>query len=326
MLINCVAYQDGLKFADIGTADIKPYLAEPGCFVWLAHKDPSEMELADLQEALDLHPLAVEDARHGHQRPKIDEFGGSLFTVLHLVEMQLGGENKGELTVGEVMVFVGANYAVSIRTGAEKGFTDVRKRCEQEPELLKHGPAFVLYALMDSVVDRYFPILDQLETELEELEDRIFAGSDPRENIEVLYALKRKLTTLKHAVAPLLDGASKLYGGRVPPICAGLGDYFRDVSDHLVRINQSIDTARDTIATAISVNLSLITVQEGEVVKRLASYGALIAIPTLIAGVYGMNFAHMPELDWRLGYPFSLLLMVIADGLMFLRLRKAKWI
>ncbi len=321
MLINCVAYQDGRKLADVGERDIKPYLAEPGCFVWIAHKDPSEMELADLQDALDLHPLAVEDARHGHQRPKIDEFSGSLFTVLHLVEM-----HQGELTVGEVMVFIGSNYAVSVRTGAEKGFTDVRKRCEQEPELLKHGPAFVLYALMDSVVDRYFPILDELETELEALEDRIFEGSDPRANIEVLYALKRKLTTLKHAVAPLLDGASKLYGGRVPPVCANLGDYFRDVSDHLVRINQSIDTARDTIATAISVNLSLITVQEGEVVKRLASYAALIGIPTLIAGIYGMNFTHMPELDWLLGYPFALLLMVIADLLMFWQLRKAKWI
>ena len=321
MLINCVAYQDGLKLADVGARDIRPYLAEPACFVWIAHKDPTEMELATLQDELDLHPLAVEDARHGHQRPKIDEFGGSLFAVLHLVELQ-----QGELTVGEVMVFIGSNYAVSVRTGAEKGFTDVRKRCEQEPELLKHGPAFVLYALMDSVVDRYFPILDQLETELEALEDRIFEGSDPRANIEVLYALKRKLTTLKHAVAPLLDGASKLYGGRVPPVCAGLGDYFRDVSDHLVRINQSIDTARDTIATAISVNLSLITVQEGEVLKRLAAYAGLIAVPTLIAGVYGMNFAHMPELDWRLGYPFALLVMLVADALMFWRLRTAKWI
>lgn len=321
MLVNSVAYQDGRKFAEIGSGDIRPYLAEPGCFVWVAHRDPSELELADLQEQFDLHPLAVEDARHGHQRPKIDEFADSLFTVLHIVEV-----HDGELTVGEMMVFVGRNYAVSVRTGAEKGFTDVRTRCEHEPELLKHGPAFVLYALMDSVVDRYFPILDQLETELEALEDKIFSGNTARENIESLYALKRRLTVLKHAVAPLLDGASKLYGGRVPPVCAGLGDYFRDVADHLVRINQSIDVARDTITTAISVNLALITVQEGEVVKRLASYGALIAIPTLIAGVYGMNFAHMPELDWRLGYPFSLLLMALADGLVFWRLRAAKWI
>jgi len=321
MLVNSVAYQDGRKFADIGAGDIKPYLAEPGCFVWVAYKDPSELELATLQQQFDLHPLAVEDARHGHQRPKIDEFGNSLFAVLHLIEV-----HGNELAIGEVMVFIGPNYASSIRTGAERGFTEVRARCEQEPELLKHGPAFVLYALMDSVVDRYFPVLDELETELEALEDRIFSGHPARENIESLYALKRRLTVLKHAVAPLLDGASKLYGGRVPPVCAGLGDYFRDVADHLVRINQSIDVARDTITTAISVNLALITVQEGEVVKRLASYGALIAIPTLIAGVYGMNFAHMPELDWRLGYPFAMGLMAIADGLMFWRLRRAHWI
>jgi len=321
MLVNCVAYQDGRRLADVGELEVGPYLAEPGCFVWLAHKDPSEFELSQLQEEFALHPLAVEDARHGHQRPKIDEFSDQLFAVLHIVEMR-----DGELHVGEVMVFIGPNFAVSIRTGAEKGFADVRARCENEPELLKHGPAFVLYALMDSVVDRYFPVLDQLESELESLEDEIFSGGAAKVSIERLYALKRRLTILKHAVAPLLDGASKLYGGRVPPVCANLGDYFRDVADHLVRINQSIDVARDTIATAISVNLALITVQEGEIVKRLASYGALIAIPTLIAGVYGMNFEHMPELGWGLGYPFAMLLMLVADGLMFWRLRTAKWI
>ena len=321
MLVNCVAYQDGRKLADIGEGDIAPYLAEPGTFVWVAYKEPSDLELAAVQAQFGLHPLAVEDARHGHQRPKIDEYGHQLFAVMHLVEPK-----DGELGLGEVMVFVGPNFAVSIRTGAEKGFTDVRARCETEPGLLKHGPAFVLYALMDSVVDRYFPILDQLESELEELEDRIFSGGAATTNIESLYALKRRLTVLKHAVAPLLDGASKLYGGRVPPVCANLGDYFRDVADHLVRINQSIDVARDTIHTAIQVDLALITVHESDVVKRLASYAALIGIPTLIAGIYGMNFTHMPELDWRWGYPFALLLMVVADGLMFWRLRAAKWI
>ena len=321
MLVNCVAYQDGRKLADIGEGDIAPYLAEPGTFVWVAYKDPSDNQLASLQQQFGLHPLAVEDARHGHQRPKIDEYGHQLFAVLQLVEPR-----EGELSVGEVMVFVGPNFAVSIRAGAEKGFADVRARCETEPELLRHGPAFVLYALMDSVVDRYFPVLDQLESELEELEDRIFSGSPATTNIEALYALKRRLTVLKHAVAPLLDGASKLYGGRVPPVCANLGDYFRDVADHLVRLNQSIDVARDTIHTAIQVDLALITVHESEVVKRLASYAALIAIPTLIAGVYGMNFEHMPELRWRWGYEFALVLMVVADGLMFWRLRAAKWI
>jgi magnesium transporter len=321
VLVNCVAYQDGRKLADIGEGDLAPYLAEPGTFIWVAYKDPSELELASVQAQFGLHPLAVEDARHGHQRPKIDEFGDSLFAVLHLVEP--AGD---ELAIGEVMVFVGPNYAISVRTGSERGFSDVRARCEREPELLRRGPAFVLYALMDSVVDRYFPVLDGLETELEALEDRIFAGAAARDSIEALYALKRKLTVLKHAVAPLLDGASKLYGGRVPRTCADLGDYFRDVADHLLRINQAIEVARDTITTAISVNLALITVHESEVVKRLASYAGMVAVPTLIAGVYGMNFAHMPELGWRYGYGLALVLMVGADLWIWWRLRKAGWL
>jgi magnesium transporter len=176
------------------------------------------------------------------------------------------------------------------------------------------------------VVDRYFPVLDGLEDELERLEEHIFAGTPSRENIESLYALKRKLTTLKHAAGPLQETTGKLYGGRVPEICAGTQDYFRDVYDHLLRINQSIDSLRDMATTAMSVNLSLITIQENETTKRLAAYAALVAVPTMIAGVYGMNFEHMPELKWVWGYPLSLALMVGLDGYLFYRLRRARWL
>ena len=321
MLVNCAAYQHGRKLADLGVDEISGYLERPDCFVWVALKEPTEAELAALQAEFGLHPLAVEDAQHGHQRPKVDEFDHSLFAVLHLVE-----PIDGELHVGEVAIFVGANYAVSVRRDVERGFTDVRARCEQEPELLKHGPAYVLYALMDATVDRYFPVLDQIETELEAIEARIFRNEGARGNLEALYALKSELMVLKHAINPLLESLSRLYGGRVPALCAPLQDYFRDVADHLVRLNQSIDGARDTIITAISVNLSLITIQETEVTKRLAGYGALIAVPTMIAGVYGMNFRAMPELDWRYGYPFALLMMLVLDLWVFLRLRRAKWL
>jgi len=184
----------------------------------------------------------------------------------------------------------------------------------------------VLYALIDAVVDRYFPVLEGLEDELERLEERIFAGAPSRENIEALYGLKQKLTTLKHAAGPLQETAGKLYGGRVPEICAGTQDYFRDVYDHLLRINQSIDSLRDTLTTAISVNLSLITIQENETTKRLAAYAALVAVPTMIAGVYGMNFEHMPELKWVWGYPLSLALMVGIDCYLFYRFRQARWL
>ncbi|HEX7233603.1 MAG TPA: magnesium/cobalt transporter CorA [Candidatus Binatia bacterium] len=321
MLINCAAYQDGKKLADIPVDHIHLFVSRPDCFVWVAVKDPEAGELRTMQAEFGLHDLAVEDALKGHQRPKIEEYGQSLFVVLHIVEN--GGE---DLNVGEVGIFVGSNYVLSVRQRAKQGFVEVRKRCEQEPELLRHGPAYVLYALMDAVVDRYFPVLDVISTELERVEERIFATQTERASIEALYCTKQKLMTLKHATEPLLEASGKLHGGRVPQLCQGLQDYFRDISDHLVRLNQSIDSLRDMVTTAISVSLSLITLQENEVTKRLAAYGALVAVPTLIAGIYGMNFEHMPEIRWEHGYPVSLIIMALIDGYLFYRFRKAKWL
>ncbi len=321
MFINCAAYHNGRKVADISGSEIHAYVSRPDTFVWVALKDPEAVELEAMQKEFGLHELAVEDARHGHQRPKIEEYGPSVFVVLHMVNLA-----GGDLNVGEVAIFVGSNYLLSVRNRAEQTFTDVRARCEAEPELLRHGSGYVLYALMDAVVDRYFPALDELETEIEELEERMFANQTTRANIEAIYELKRKLTTLKHAIEPLLEAISKLHGGRVPQACVGLQDYFRDIYDHLFRLNQSVDSLRDTVTTAISVNLSLITLQENEVTKRLASYAALVAVPTLVAGVYGMNFQHMPELNWAYGYPVALGIMAISDGYLFYRFRKAKWL
>jgi len=321
MLVNCVAYQEGRKLADIDKREISGYLARPGCFVWVALRDASEAELEEMRGEFDLHPLAVEDARHGHQRPKIEEYGDSLFVVLKTVEV--AGE---ALKVGEVDVFVGRNYVLSVRQSTERGFQDVRARAEGEPDLLRHGSGYVLYALMDAVVDRYFPVLEAVETELERIEEQLFSGVSPRANIEALYYVKRQLSTLKHVGGPLLEGIGRLFGGRVPGVCTGLGEYFRDVYDHLVRLNQSIDSLRDTVATAIQVNLAMITIGESEVTKRLAAYAALVAVPTMIAGVYGMNFAHMPELEWAFGYPTVLAVMAALDGYLFYRLRKAGWL
>lgn len=321
MLVNSVAYKDGRKIADVPREQIHDYLRRGDCIVWVAVRDPEPHELDRLEEEFDLPPLAIEDARHGHQRPKFEEYGDSLFFVLHMIE-----PDGDDLRVGEVEIFVGRNYVLSVRSRSERNFSDVRARCEREPELLQYGTGYILYALMDAVVDRYFPILDDIETRLETIEDQIFAGTSPRANIEALYDLKQKLMTLKHATAPLHEAVGKLHGGRVPAICSGLGDYFRDVSDHLGRINQSIDAARDMITTAISVNLSLITLQENEVTKRLAGYAALVAVPTMIAGIYGMNFDYMPELRSPWGYPLTLAAMVAIDGYLFWRFRKAKWL
>ena len=179
---------------------------------------------------------------------------------------------------------------------------------------------------MDAVVDRYFPVIDALEVELEQIEERIFAGGAARTQVEALYGIKQKLVTLKHAVGPLLEGTSKLHGGRVPQVCAGMGEYFRDVYDHLARLNQSIDAIRDMVTMAMSVHLSLSTMQENETTKRLAAYAALIAVPTMIAGLYGMNFENMPELRWNLGYPVALLTMAVIDVYLFYRFRKTGWL
>jgi magnesium transporter len=322
MLISCVAYEDGKKLADIVKEDISKYVSRPECFVWVALYEPTAEELAEMQREFGLHELAVEDAQHGHQRPKIEEYGDSLFAVLHTVEIA-----DDELQIGEVDVFVGRNYVLSVRSRTKQGFKNVRERCEREPELLKQGSSFVLYALMDTVVDRYFPALDALEIELEKVEEKMFAGvTDSRFNIEALYQLKQKLMTLKHAVGPLLEATGKLWGGRVPQLCARTQEYFRDVYDHLFRINQSIDSLRDMVVTAVSVNLSLTAVQENETTKRLAAYAALVAVPTMIAGVYGMNFEHMPELKSVYGYPLTIAAMAAIDVYLYFRFRKSGWL
>ena len=321
MLINCAAYQSGKKLGDIRKEEIHDYLNRPGAFVWVALKDATPEELDEMQRQFDLHELAVEDARHGHQRPKIEEYGDSLFAVLHMIEPE-----GDQLHVGELSIFVGRNYVLSVRNRAQQGFASVRTRSEHEPHLLKHGAGFVFYALIDTVVDRYFPILDAVEDELEEVEARIFDGSPGRANIEALYAIKQKLMVLKHAVGPLQEALGRLYGGRVPAVCAYTQEYFRDIADHLQRINQSIDSQRDMVITALSVNLSMITIGEAETVKRLAAYAALVAVPTMIAGVYGMNFEYMPELKSVWGYPLALALMVGIDVYLFMRFRKAKWL
>jgi magnesium transporter len=321
MLINCVAYQRGAKLADIPVQQISEYIARPDTFVWVALQDATPEELAEAQAQFGLHELAVEDAQHGHQRPKIEEYGASIFAVMHLVEVDT--DHPDTLNVGEVDVFVGKNYVLSVRNRSKVGFLGVRERCEREPDLLTHGSGFVLYALMDAVVDRYFPIIDNLESQLETIEQQIFTTGAARANIERLYDLKRRVMVLKHAVAPLLEGSSRLHGGRVPQLCVGVQDYFRDVVDHLARINASIDTIRDTIGTAIQVNLAMVTIEDGEVTKRLAAWASIFAVCTAFAGIWGMNFEQMPELKWHYGYPAALLAIAVACGLVDWKFKRA---
>jgi magnesium transporter len=321
MLINCVVYQDGKRIRDIPVDEIGQWIGRGDSFVWVALRDATNEELAAAQKQFDLPDLAIEDVRNGHQRPKIEEYGDTLFAILHLVEPA-----SDDVNVGELAIFAGRDFVLSVRNRSEQSFLGVRARCEREPELLRYGSSFVLYALMDAVVDRYFPLIDAFEIELEAIEAKIFDEGTARSNVQRLYALKHKVMTLRHAVAPLSEAMTKLYGGRVPALCAQTQDYFRDVSDHLYRINGSIDTIRDTISTAIQVNLAMVTIETGEIGKRLAGWAAIFAVATTIVGIWGMNFEHMPELKWEYGYPVALVVIAGVCGLMWWYFRKVKWL
>lgn len=321
MLINCVAYKNGIKLADLPVEQISDYLDQTDCFVWVALRDTTDAELDKMQEEFGLHDLSIEDARHGHQRPKLEEYDDSLFVALHLLEVV-----DTEIVVGEVSIFVGRNFVLSIRNRSNLQFLGVRERCERQPELLQLGSGFVFYALMDEVVDRYFPVVEDLESQLEEIEERLFDKGQALVNISALYDLKRKVVLLKHAVVPLMESTGKLHGGRVPPVCVNTQEYFRDVHDHLSRINASIENIRETITTAILVCQSTVSIEQNDVNKRLAAWAGIFAVATAFVGVWGMNFENMPELKWSFGYPLALLLIGGICGYLYYRFRRSGWL
>lgn len=323
MLINCVVYKNGKKLADLSKEQISDYLEMEGCFVWVALKDPTAEEIDEMRDEFHLHELAVEDAKHGHQRAKIEEYPGMLFCIVHLLEL----DEAQQVNTGEVCIFVGRNFVLSVRNRSTVGFLNVRQRCETEPTLLRHGAGFVLYALMDAVVDRYFPVIEGLQRELESIEERIFTeNGSARANIEALYTLKRNLMQVYHVVSPLLEAVGKLSGGRVPSVCSQLQEYYRDVNDHLERVVRSVEGIRDMLNTAVQVNLSMIALEDSTITKKLASWGALFAVPTMVAGIYGMNFEHMPELKWVWGYPMAFAVMVVLDVVLWRRFKRHGWL
>lgn len=321
MLINSIVYENGQRIAQLAPEEISDHLHHTGSFVWVALKDATDDELARMQEEFGLHPLAVEDASHGHQRPKLEEYRDTLFCVIHLLE-----RDGDEIRVGEMDVFVHTDFVLSIRSGSKVEFLGVRERCEREPDMLRQGPGFVFYAILDYVVDGYFPMLDTLEGELEQIESRIFEKNTARQNIERLYALKRKSMTVRHAVLPMLEFIGKLHGGRVPSVCQNTQEYFRDVNDHLARLAIRLDGIREAISTAIQVNLAMVGIEESEITKKLAAWASIFAASTALAGIWGMNFDVMPELRWRWGYPAALGLIAVVSVALFRRFRRAGWL
>lgn len=321
-VINCAAYsRDGTR-RDIGLDAISDVLAvDDGSFVWVGLYEPDEGILDKLQEEFCLHDLAVEDAHNAHQRPKIESYGNSLFIAIHTAQ-----KIDNRIRFGETHMFVGPRYLVTVRHGASISYKGARARIEREPDLLEHGPGAALYAVFDSVVDNFMPIVEGFTQELNELEKDIFAEDFRKETVQELYDLKRELTRLRMAVSPLQDILGQLARSRGGLIDEEIQLYFRDVLDHAVRINETTDTLREMLTAAVSVNLSLVTVRQGEVVKRLGAWAALLAAPTLIASWYGMNFVHMPELPGQWSYAILIGSVIAICLVLYIGFKRAKWL
>ena len=323
MIVNCVAYANGHKLPHLTLENVPALLRDPAdAFVWLGLREPDEELMARIQDLFGLHELAAEDAHHAHQRPKVELYGDCLFVALKTAQM-----NEGKVEFGETHLFVGPRYLVTVRHGASLPYAAVRARCESNPHLLRKGPGFVLYAILDFVVDHYFPILDGVEDTVEQLEEQFFKGDFSPEDISLLYELKRDLVNLRRAVAPLVEVCNYLvtdvFNGLIPE---DIRPYFRDVYDHALRINEAVDALRETLVMTLQISLSLSATRQNEATKKLAGWGALLATPTMVFSVYGMNFKAMPELNWSYGYPLVMGSVAVICLVLYRFLRKAGWL
>jgi magnesium transporter len=321
-IVNCAAYAEGKRVANIPITSVHEVLDRPDQFAWVGLHEPSEEILEQVQNEFHLHELAIEDAHSAHQRPKIENYGETLFIVLRTAQSH---KENHHIDFGETHFFMGKNFLVTVRHGSTLAYTEVRNRCERMPHLLKKGPAFALYAVMDSIVDQYFPVIEMLEHELEKMEAKVFAQKYRRETTEEIYELKRELLDVKRAVSPLIDICNKLMRFDLAVIDEETRPYFRDVYDHAVRINEMVDNARELLSSALEANFSMISISQNEVSKKFAGWAAIIAVPTMIAGFYGMNFKFMPELEWHYGYYIVIGFTILACSTLYYFFKKSGW-
>ena len=327
-VIDCAAYARGARAAALTVDQIQGALACEDQFVWIGLYEPDQSLLRQVQQQFGLHDLAIEDAINAHQRPKIELYEDSVFVVLRTAQRVAA---TGRLEFGETHIFLGRNYIVTVRHGSLRSHVGVRQRCEATPHLLAQGPGYVLYSLMDFIVDQYLPIVRQIEEEVQELEGVVLgdpAASDTAANEATarIYLLKRDLVSLRRAVSPLADVCNRLLRFDIPHIPADTRPYFRDVYDHIVRLNESIDAQRELLTSALEAHLSLMTVAQNEHMKRITAWAAMIAVPTMIAGIYGMNFPNIPELHWTYGYYIVLVAMIVASLGLFVGFKRSRWL
>lgn len=321
MIVHCTHYlPDGRREA-IDFERVSDVLAERDGFIWMGLVEPDAALLEKLQEEFDLHELAIEDAHKAHQRPKVELYENTLFIAVHTAQLL-----DDHVQFGETHLFLGERFLITVRHGPSLSYAPARSRCERDPEYLAAGPSFGLYAVLDQIVDHYFPIVDDFREVLDTLEHDIFEEDFKRDTVKRLYQLKRELTRLRLAVAPLQDVLAPLVRLYPNLLHADTRVYFRDVLDHAKRIDDATDTLREMLTAAMSVNLALVTVAQGEVVKRLAGWAALLAVPTLVTGWYGMNFEAMPELASRFGYLGVMGFTLTVCLLLYRKLKKVRWL
>ncbi|WP_128375496.1 magnesium/cobalt transporter CorA [Streptomyces cavernae] len=331
MIVDCAIYRDGHRVQ--GPEDLSDALAEAraqGAFLWIGLHDPTEKEFDRVAEEFALHPLAVEDALKAHQRPKLEVYDDSLFLVLKPVSYE---PETDTVSSGEIMVFVGDSFAVTVRHGDCWPLAEVRTSLEQQPDLFRHGPTAVLYMIADATVDHYLEVAGELQTDLEELEAEVFApdGEGTRSTASQIYNFKRQILEFRRATVPLAGPVNRLAGlgavnATLPYVNAEARPFFRDVGDHLTRVNESVEALDRLVSDILSAHLAQTSVRQNDDMRKISSWAAMAAVPTMVAGVYGMNFEHMPELRWTWGYPAVLLVMVVLEVMLYRQFKRRGWL
>ncbi|MEN8708032.1 magnesium transporter [Nocardioides marinisabuli] len=325
MIVDAAVYHDGTRTpVDCENADyaaLRAHAGERGGFVWVGLHEPDPDELASVGAAFDLHQLALEDAVKAHQRPKLERYEHGLFLVLKTLWYV---DEDDAVETGEVSLFVGADFVVSVRHGQGLELSPARTFLETSEQVLTHGPSSVVYAVCDRVVDGYLSVVDELQVDVDEVEESVLSPARTNDSVRI-YTLKREIAEVRRAVQPLRDPLQRFTEGSVHGVDTEAGPFFRDVLDHLHRAAELVDNLDALLSTAFDVHVARIQLQQNDDMRKISAGAALVVVPTLIAGVYGMNFDHMPELGWSLGYPFALVLMVAASALLWWQFRRSGW-
>ena len=320
-VVACALYRDGRRVQNVAVEGCGGFSKREGGVLWLGLYEPDEALLRIVQSEFGLHELLIEDIHHAHQRPKMEAYGEVLFVVLRTAQLI-----DKKIKYGETHLVVGQGFVISIRYGASTPYAEVRQRCERSPKLLRMGESFIMYAILDFVADNYFPIVDKITEELDVIEDDIFCTAPADENIERLYRLRAGLLHMRQAVSPMMELCNRLGRHDFSSTAADIMPYLRDVHDHVQQVNEAIVDLRERLAAAFEASLLLASARQNDIVKKLAGWAAILAVPTAIAGIYGMNFKFMPELEWSFGYPAAVLLMTATCGYLYYRFRKASWL